>query len=417
MGSFAVLRKPGAARLEHVQRYTRFVRHAALVPRRVEDEIDGRSDDTADTENSGIDASDLSRERVWNSYQTNPNTLRHGGYQHIRGTRYHPFDMYGQTLATMDPTRWKTLIRSSLRVKSGERLVEGEFPAEDEVEILWPGLLSYEFLKEKFNTNYVSFMSQQQNDPQGGSVVTFPLVVLDQARIDELRIPPLGSTRICWRLASTAKPYMERYSVGVAIRDLGSQSFIVDAWRGNYTPSELANRVVTACRKHQTGEVVIEKTPGSEALIPHMHNEAAHRNVSLRIDQPAYDPDDTRRNSRCAGLEPRMRAGRLWFSDGIGNQRGEVRTQFLNFGLTAENGFPDVISRLMERMPISVLMQSATAAQMEMRQQKHQREQWETLYSHGGADVVDDSIEGENRRRGALQNSYGLRPMLGGLDG
>ena len=374
-------------------------------------------DDTADNENSGINASDLSRERVWDSYQTNLNTLRHGGYQNIRGTRYHPNDMYGRTIRTMDRNNWKTLIRSSVRVKSGERLVEGEFPEADELEMLWPGMLSYAFLKEKYMTKYTSFMSQQQNDPQGGGVSAFPVESMAQARIEDLRIPPLGGTRLCWRLACDAKPYMERYSVGVAIRDVGPRSYVIDAWRGNYTPSELAQRVVTACKKHQTGEVVIEKTPGSEAIIPHIYNNAAHRNISLRIEQPAYNSDDTARSARCAGLEPRIRAGRLWFSDGIGNQRDALHTQFEQFGLTAENGFPDVVSRLMERMPISVLMQTATEAQQRMREDRLQQSQYETLYAHGGADVVDDSIVEAQRRNGARQNSYGLVPMLGGLDG
>ncbi len=373
-------------------------------------------DDTADTENSGIDASDQSRDRVWNSYQTNLNTLRHGGYVHIRGTRYHPFDMYGRTLRNMDPSLWKTLIRGSLLVKSGERLVEGEFPAEHEVQLLWPGLLSYGFLKEKFK-EYATFMCQQMNDPAGGGVQVFNETLYAQAQVDAMRIPQLGTTRICWRLPCDKKGFMGRYAVGVAMRDLNGRMYVVDAWRGVYTPSELAKRVVDASKRHQTGEITIEKTPGSEYLIPHFHNEAAKRNVSLRIDQPDFESDDTKRKGRCEQLEPMMRAGRLWISDGIAGQKDELRNHFANFGVTEENGFPDVISRLALRIPVSVLRSMATDAQRAARQQREGQAAWDTLYAHGGADVVDHSIVEEMRRRQGTQNSYGLSPLLGGLDG
>lgn len=373
-------------------------------------------DDVADTENSGIDATDASRDRVWNSYTVNLNTLRHGGYQNVRGTRYHPFDLYGRMMRTMDPEKWKVLIRGSVRVLSGKRLVEGEFPRPEELEMLWPGMLEYEFLRGLFNTDYRSFMCQQQNDPQGGGVATFPMDLYQQALIEEERVPALGDTRVCWRLASDAKGYMKHYAHGVAMRDLGGRMYVVDAWRGNYTPSELAERVIAGCKKHQTGELVIEKTPGADSLIPHIQNEAVMKNVSVRIEQPDFEADDSKRTGRMANLEPIMKAGRLWITRGL-TQRDALRLQFTNFRLVEDNGFVDVISRLASRIPVSVLRTQATEAQVTMRERARQSSAWDSIYGHGGAELVEDRLRREAKAAASQQNSYGLPNVLGGLDG
>ena len=372
-------------------------------------------DDMADTENSGIDATDASRDKVWNSYTTNLNTLRLGGYQNIRGTRYHPLDMYGRILKNINPKTWKTLIRPSVRVRSGARLIEGEFPAESELEMLWPGLLDYEFLKDKFK-EYISFMCQQQNDPAGGGVQLFSPARIAQADMDPENMPQLGQVRVCWRLPCDAKPYMARYAVGAAVMDYGGRLYVIDAWRGVYTPSELYERVVSSCKRHNSGELIIERTPGSEYVLPHIRNEAAHRNWSLQIQQPEFESDDTARKGRCEQIEPLMRAGRLWFSTRMG-QREECHAQFVNFGVTEECGFPDVISRIATRMPLSILAGNISDSQREMREKAQKREQWESVYSHGGAAAVEDAVLARLRAQGTARNSYGLTPMLGGLDG
>ena len=372
-------------------------------------------DDTADTANSGISATDASRDKVWDSYVTNLNTVRHGGYQNVRGTRYHPFDMYGRLLRSVDPTLWKMLIRSSVTVKSGQRLIEGEFPAEEDLVLHFPGMLDYPKLRELFK-EYGPFMCQQQNDPQGGGVAKIPAELYDQAQMDEELIPQLGTVRVCWRMPSDTKPYMRRYAVGCAVMDWNGRLYVLDTWRGVYTLSELAERVVRSCKRYQTGDLTIEKTPGSEAIVPVIQNEAMMRNVSLQIARPDFEPDDTKRSGRCEGVEPMLRAGRLWFSRGM-YQRDECRTQYTNFGLMEENGFPDVVSQLTSRMSASHIMQQVSEAQRQRRMAGKDRDAWDAVYAQGGATAVDDSIGEVNRANRALQNSYGLPSMLGGLDG
>jgi hypothetical protein len=370
-------------------------------------------DDMVDTENSGLDASDASRERVWNTYTTNANTLRTGGYTNVRGTRYHPFDAYGRMLNTMEEGEWKTLIRSSLIVKSGDRLVEGEFPAEEDMTLLFPEMLPYKSLRSKFRADYRIFMCQQQNDPQGGGVSLFPAAAFRQATLDGERVPATGDVKICWRLQCDAKPYMARYAEGAAVLYAGSRVYVVDSWRGVYTPTELCERIVRGCKKAQCGDVVIENTPGSESMIPHIYNEATRQNWSLRIERPEFEMDDAIRSGRMKNLQPMMRAGRLWFSTWSG-QSDELQNQFTNFGMVESNGLVDVISRLALRIPIATFKGHVSEEDRVMHQVAKDNAWYSRIYGEGGAAEVEAAIEAPEP---VQARSYGLRPMLGGLNG
>lgn len=374
-------------------------------------------DDMVDTENSGIDASDDSRERVWNTYQTNLNTLRHGGYVNIRGTRYHPFDVYGKLLRVLDEKDWKLLIRSSMTVKTGKRLVEGEFPAEEEVDLLFGEMpeLNYRGLRNKFRTDYRSFMCQQQNDPQGGGVAIFPAERYDQAQIAHDRVPSLGEVRICWRFPCESKDFMH-YAEAVAVKYVGSRVYLVDAWRGVYTPTELIERVVEGAKRHQCGEITIENTPGSESLIPHIYNEAARRNWSLKIDRPDFENDDAVRIGRMKQLEPMMRTGRIWFTKDSG-QSDELKNQFTNFGLIGNNGLVDAMSRLALRLPISVYDSAITQERKAAMAAVKEMGVYGMIYGDGGAVQVEEALAADQQQEQYSGNSYGMRPLLGGLDG
>jgi hypothetical protein len=376
-------------------------------------------DDMVDAENSGITASDQSREAVWSTYTTNKNTLRHGGYENVRGTRYHPFDAYGRMLETLDPTTTKVLIRQSLILKDKEaRLIEGEFPERDEIAVLpFESLgLTYEFLRAKFRAEYRTFMCQQQNDPQGGGVALWTQESYRQMLVEAERIPPTGEVRVCWRLQASTKNFLEQYAYGVAVLYSGSRCYVIDAWRGAYTPSELCERIVKGCKRNQCGELTIEQTPGSDSIIPHIYNEATRQNWSLRIDRPEFESDDDARHGRMRNLQPMTKAGRLWVST-IAGQNDEVQKQFVHFGLIEENGFPDVISRLALRIPASVFRGQVTEEQRQLHRMAAERGLWDALFGDGGAAEIQESIQAEEERPQQFQNSYGLRPMLGGLDG
>lgn len=375
-------------------------------------------DDMVDTKNSGIDATDTSRKKVINTHNTNVEALRHGGYINFRGTRYHPFELYGETIRTMNPARWKVLIRSAMRVRSGKRLVEGQFPPPEDVELLFPELLSYEDLREKFQRadGYVAFMCQMMNDPQGGAVVTFPKEMYKQAQSPGDTLPQMGEVCVCWRLPYEGKENMKKYAWGAAVRFLGGRVYVIDAWRGHFMPDELCTEIIDSCRRYSTGDLTIERTPGSEYVIPHIYNEGIRRNWTVRINQPEWQMNDAERQTRCRQLQPMMKAGRLRIATNCG-QNLEIQNQFENFELIPQNGFLDVISRLALRIPVSVIDREIAAETMRMHENARGREAWDTVFSNGGATVVEQAIAQatQSRKKG---NSYGFKTNpLGRLNG
>jgi hypothetical protein len=379
-------------------------------------------DDMADTLNSGIHASSESRQRVKDTYDTNLNLLRHGGYLNLRGTRYHPFDVYGHVIEKMDPEQWAVLVRASLTVKSGRRLLPGEFPDEDDVVLEFPGLanMDYRSLRQKFFENYESFMCQQQNDPQGGSVAVFDEKLYQSMLVAEERVPGLGETFICWRLPYSGKPYMADKAEGIAARIWEGKVYVIDAWGGTYTPSRLAHKIVEEAKRHQTNTVMMEDLPGTQYMETHIRNEATQRNWSLRMQWLEFQEDDTDRMERMRSLEPQARAGRIWISTGTG-RAAELRRQLLHFGLVEENGLVDCLSRMAAKVPMSLFR-----AEMEEEEREMQIRRRHEIYAQfvfggagGGYELEEKQQQAEAAQRMAMEavQTFGLTDILGGLDG
>src|SRR5208282_4760283 len=145
------------------------------------------NDDVEDTKNSGISATTQVRQNVIDTCDQNENLVRDGGFVSSGGTRYHPFDYYGKCLdrAQQNPESWDVLVRASVIVKDGKRLLPGEFPEEEDLELPFAEFrnLGYLELREKFYANYESFMAQQQNDPQGGHVARFDAKMYQSCQI------------------------------------------------------------------------------------------------------------------------------------------------------------------------------------------------------------------------------------------
>jgi hypothetical protein len=375
-----------------------------------------------DTINSGIHADDDVRRSVIDTYYTNKNTLRHGGYINLRGTRYHPFELYGDVIQKMDPDEWKVLIRSSLLVKSGKRLLPGEFPDEDDVILLFPEIpgMDYKGLRRKFYDDYESFMCQQQNDPQGGNIATFDEPLYQTMQIPAEKIPILGDAYVCWRLAYQGKQYMAHQSEGVAARVLEGKVYITDAWAGNYTPSRLAEKIVRECKRHQTSSVILEALPGIQYIEVHIRDEAARKNYPIHIQWIEFQEDDNERNERIRNLEPQARSGRILLSTGTG-KAAELRSQFLNFGISKTNGIIDCISRLASKVPISLLRQEIDEEEAELQQKRRHQLIAQFVYGYqGGMENLDEKRRREIQASAdafAKGQSFGLTDILGGLDG
>lgn len=381
-------------------------------------------DDLVETNNSGINASAEVRQTVIDSYYTNKNTLRPGGYINIRGTRYHPFELYGDILDKADPSEWKLLIRSALTVKRGLKLTPGEFPEEDAVILHFPEMpgMDYRSLKQKFYDDFIAFMTQQQNDPQGGHIATFDEDLYNSMLVAPERIPQIGETYICWRLPYGGKKYMAGVAEGAAARVCDGKVYVTDAWSGKYTPSRLAEKIVRECKVHQADMVMLESMPGTEYMESHIRNEAMRRNVSMRTQWLEFQDDDNLRAERIKQTEPQARAGRILISTASG-KAAEIRRQLVNFGLIEENGIVDAISRLAAKVPISLMRSEIEDEESELQIRRHHESMFHHIYGSGRGEGL---AELESRKRqeqeahaAAMQSidNMGLPDILGGLDG
>lgn len=381
-------------------------------------------DDMVETKNSGIHAAPEVRQAVIDTYYTNKNTLRPGGYINLRGTRYHPFELYGNVLEKMNPETWKCLIRAAMIVREGKKLMPGEFPAEDEVILEFPELpgMDYLSLREKFFDDYESFMCQQMNDPQGGHIATFPAELFETMLIAPERIPPMGETYICWRLPYGGKDYMNGLAEGCCARVHEGKVYVLDAWAGKYTPSRLAEKIVKEIREQQSEYLLLEELPGTEYMEGSLRNEMHRRNVSARVQWLEFQDDDNLRNERIKTLEPQARAGRVSISTACGKM-GELKRQLVNFGLVRENGIVDAISRLAAKVPVSLMRQEIADEEMEGQRRVAEAAAFAFVHGYGRGEGMAEAEKQQREREiasaAAMERSLniGLVDMLGGLDG
>lgn len=378
------------------------------------------ADDMVETLNSGINADRKVRQGVIDTYNTNKNCLRLGGYLKLIGTRYHPFELYGKLLQTMNPNTWKVLIRGALTVRDGARLIPGEFPAEDEIILHFPELLPYSKLRDDFIDDYESFMCQMMNDPKGGSVPKFDDKAYEASQIAPEKIPAIGDTWVCWRLPYGGKESMATYAEGAAARIVKEKVYIIDCWRGIYSPSGLAEKIVKTMRQMEAEGLIMEAMPGTEYMAAHIRNEAQKKNLSIRILWEDFEEEDSRRAGRMEQMEPMIKGGRILFSTAA-TAAGEMRKQIVHYGLVLENGILDCVSQLAQRVPLSIIRANISEEEIEFQSRRREDAQWNQIFRQTGMPVVEDSIEQVAQAKATLlsmdRRNGGMPPLPGGLDG
>ena len=386
-------------------------------------------DDVEETQNSGISASQESRQRVIDVCSQNENLLRSGpegvGYITIGGTRYHPFDWYGKCIerAKQNPEAWGVLIRASIARKDGGPFLPGEFPDEDALIFYWPEFpqLRYSELREKYMDSYESFMCQQQNDPQGGNVPTFPEKLYASCAIAEERLPHRNDTEtyVCWRPRYGGKAGMGKYSEGAAATVVDGKVYVKDSWQGTYTPSGEAERIVEKVRANDADGVMIIGVPGCEYLAAHIRNEAAKKNRPVRIQWLEFEEDDNRRSGAIKRLEPLMKVGRVLFSSGMG-KAAECQKQFVHFGLVEETGIIECISRFADMVPISLMRANMQEEEIAWQRRRREDSLVQSFLNQQGMPALDEQAQQKAKAHAAAMNrttTFGMPPLPGGLDG
>jgi hypothetical protein len=383
-----------------------------------------KSDDVEDPDNSGITAGSEVRRNVIDKCDQNENLLREGGYHFIVGTRYHPFDWYGNCIerAQRNPEMWKVLIRCSIVRKDGGRLLPDQFPRENECELQFPEFLSlsYKALKDIYETNYESFMCQQQNDPQGGAIARFDAKIFQSCVIPGERVPRGGETFLCWRPRYTGNKAMSKYAEGACGRFIADgKIIIVDAWQGQYTASGEAEKLVRECREHEVDQLLLIEVPGAEHIMANVRNEALRRNRSIRMNWIWWEENDARRVAEIESLDPMMKVGRLLFSSAMGKFH-ECRNQFVYFGLVEQNGIADCIAQLAGRIPESVWRANMEDEEIEAQRRRANDLQLSHVLSIQGQNMLDEEARQKEAAHAAAMSqvvNQWYPPLPGGLDG
>jgi hypothetical protein len=390
-------------------------------------------DDMVETNNSGIRATHERREGVISTYETNKNAVRAGGYINMRGTRYHPFELYGKVLNALDienpeASGWKLLIRSAVIVRNSlERLEPGKFPSPDEVILPFEKMgLTYNVLRQKFLDDYESFMCQQQNDPLGGMVPIVSEARWTTSTLTPERVPTHrdGETYICWRLPWGMKKETS-YLEGACVRVTDGRVYVVDCWQSTYIPSRIAEHIVTICKQQRPDAVLLLDTPGAEAMWPAIKTEAARKNIGMPLRWANWSEDGIQRAQQFKTMEPMMKSGRLLFSTGM-TKGSECHRQFVNFGLVQETGIAECVQALTGMAPMSAIRASLEEEEMELQQRTWERGMYESQMAQlmsGGRTVVDEQVKKRAAAHvAAIQSTttmtrMGFPPLPGGLDG
>ena len=368
-----------------------------------------KGDDIANNRNM---ESEGSRAKCVRNYNINRKMLNAGGIEDKLGTRYAPDDPYGVELTKSRPGSYRYVVKPALRLKNGTRLDPNGFPPEAEMDLLFAKTgLTYDVLRDEYDADYSSFMTQYMNDDHGDNEVVFPAEELTKIFRDEEQMPLDGDVSIRWRMPCKGLGW--KFACGVVGAKRDNRMHIIDAIYGAYKPSALAEKVVELARKHDIHTVSIEASPGANKLGPLIDNFALVSGYPLNLTWSEHEPDEGERDVRIKTCESLMSATRLLISADLKLTR-KIFEQFSSYGMTNETSFPDVISRLAEALPKSIaarredLMNEGLAFQMAA-----ERDMWNMV--HGGVSYAPVEVETEPEEI-EEPNPWGLDDVIPGLN-
>lgn len=275
------------------------------------------------------------------------------------GTIYGSGDIFTDEVLTSRPGTIRRVIRPAIKLRNGSRLDDNGFPDESEIELCFPTILSYDFLKAEYEADYDTFATQYLLDEYGGFEVVFPQPQILAAMVDESAIPLEGETIIHWRFPCLRRGwYTACCAVGVLHRN---RCYIAEVIEGRHKPSALAKTVIVTARKHGLHRVSIEDSPGARLMIPAIQNYALTTGWKLTLTwiagggagEEESEEDSGMRDLRIRNIEAVLSCGRLMFSKAI-RQMKKLVQELSEYGMIPDYGIPDVIARVVDHMPQSI---------------------------------------------------------------
>ena len=328
-----------------------------------------------------------SRIRLTKEYKLVRKILKPTGIELKIGTCYGPGDLFNDELLTARPGSYDRVLKPAMVLRSGERLDNNGFPAEDEIDLLLPSILSYEFLREEYDADYASFMSQYMMDSYGAAEIVFGEREMLAAMVEENRVPMEGAMHIAFRLPCRSKKW-NTLSGAVGIQTQ-QRMYVTDIVQGHYKPSVMAQKIHDTARQYGLHRVIIEESPGARLYQSAIDNYALTTGWPLQIAWLPFDDDDAIRDTRIRNMEALIASGRLLFSTGVKTK--PLITGFLEYGMIDESGLPDVISRVADNLPQSIAAESS--ADDDAWEMMRQRDHFNMVYQRGRYSPVEPEPE------------------------
>lgn len=320
-----------------------------------------------------------SRTRITKQYKLSRKVLMPYGIENKCGTLYGSGDVFADELLTTRPGTYRRVIKPAMRLRSGERITSNGFPEPEDVELLFPTILSYEYLREEYESDFGSFQSQYMLDEYGDNEVVFTAEQMLEAMREEREMPLEGETFIHWRFPCRSNKWTAcAAAVGVLYRN---RCYIIDVLFGVHKPSVLATLVHRLARKHSLHRITVEESPGARLMQPAIANYGITTGWELQISWQESTEDTGERDTRIRGLEALLAGGRLIFSNGL-KELKPLMAQFTHYGMMDESSIPDVVSRCADNLPVSVAAEGEereSAAWQQMRERDH----FNMLYGRG----------------------------------
>jgi len=368
-----------------------------------------------DVHNNRNSRSFAARTRITKDYKLTRKILKPTGIEMKIGTPYGAGDIFADEVLTSKPGTYRRVYKPAMKLTSGERLDPNGFPAEEDVELLFPTILSYDFLKEEYEAEYSSFMSQYMLDSYGAAEIVFSEPQMLAAMIDEDKMPMEGETFIHWRLPCRSQKWHTASAVvGILHRN---RMYIADALQGHYKPSVLAKLIHDTARKHGLHRINIEESPGARLMQSAIANYALTTGWEIKIAWMPFIEDDGERDTRIRNIEADIAASRIVFSNGIAKLKALIQG-FVQYNMIEETGLPDVVSQVAGNLPQSIAAEnSEEESAWEMMKE---RDKFNLIYQRGPyapaepepEEIVYEEPGIEDRK----VNDQGLEIMLPGLE-
>lgn len=368
-------------------------------------------DDVANNRNSKDYAA---RVQITKAYKLARKIRKPTGLEIKIGTPYGTGDLFADEVLTARPGSYERLYKPAMRLLSGERLDPNGFPAEEEIELFFPEILSYDYLRDEYEGSYESFMSQYQLDIYGAAEVVFTEQAMLAAIVEEEKIPMEGRTFIHWRLPSKELKWnTAACAVGILYN---SRAYIAEIEQGHYKPSVLAKIIHDIARNHGVHEISIEDAPGAQGMLPHILNYALTTGWDLRVKWIPFEKDGGVRDTSIRGMEALIAGGRLLFSDGL--KVKQLMEGFLQYGMTDDHSIPDVVSKVAANLPPSI-RNSETADEELAWDMMKERDRFNFIYGRGKYAKPEPEPEAEQEAYVEPERTHtdsGLEIIMPGLE-